>query len=172
MSVTRPQQEGFSLIELLIVIAIIGLLATVAVIAFRNTRARSRDARRINDLRLIAKAVELYKDENGEYPQPSRGWSQWSGHCPTYGDDDEYILGLVPDYMPALPQDPKYDVAAQCYLYRSDRTDYTVIAHQVMESICGGDPGDSCNPPYIQALDRPNFNQPTIAIYSPGAATW
>jgi prepilin-type N-terminal cleavage/methylation domain-containing protein len=165
-------RSGFTLIELLVVIAIIGLLATVSVVAFSNAQKKARDTRRMSDLRQISKIVELYYDENGQYPQPSRGWNTWSGHCPTYGDADEYILGVVPTYIGALPIDSKFDTGGYCYLYRSNGTDYMALAHQTMENICGGDPSNTCNPLPIQAMDRPSYTQPTIAVYSPGARTW
>jgi type II secretion system protein G len=169
---TTPRNKGFTLIELLVVIAIIGVLATMAVVSFGNARKKARDTKRIADLRQISKAAEMYYDEIGYYPQPSRGWNNWSGHCPTYGDANEYILGIAPTYMAALPLDPKFDTGGQCYLYRSNGTDYMALAHQTMENICGGDPSDPCNPPHIQSMDRPAFTQPTIAVYSPGARNW
>jgi general secretion pathway protein G len=62
------KQKGFTLIELLVVIAIIGLLSTLAVVALNNARQKSRDAKRISDVKQIQTALELYyNDENG-YP--------------------------------------------------------------------------------------------------------
>ena len=119
-------------------------------------------------------ALELYYDANGSYPQPSQGWGNWSGHCPDHGNNDNYITGLAPTYLPTLPHDPVYDTTNQCYLYRSvtGGQDYMVIAHFTMETIVGGDPSAAGNPSHIQALDRVGYTQPTIAVYTPGARDW
>lgn len=62
-----PKASGFTLIELLIVIAIIGILAAVVAINLDDAQSKSRDARRKSDLNTIAKAVQLYREEVGNY---------------------------------------------------------------------------------------------------------
>lgn len=120
----------------------------------------------------IQKALELYYDANNQYPCGSQGCGVWSGHCPSYGNNDNYIAGLAPAYIPTLPRDPRYDEGGNCYLYHSNGTDYSLIAHFVMETLVGGDPSAAGNPPHIQALDRVCCGQPTIAVYSPGGRNW
>ncbi|MEI6378790.1 MAG: LamG-like jellyroll fold domain-containing protein [Candidatus Falkowbacteria bacterium] len=61
-------KSGFTLIELLVVIVIIGVLASLTMLALNNARAKSRDAKRVNDIRQISTAVELYYAEYGIYP--------------------------------------------------------------------------------------------------------
>jgi type II secretion system protein G len=63
------KQKGFTLIELLVVIAIIGLLSTLAVVALNNARQKSRDAKRISDIKQIQTALELYYNDNNGYPE-------------------------------------------------------------------------------------------------------
>jgi type II secretion system protein G len=77
MNMSTPHKlrnTGFTLIELLVVIAIIGVLASVVLASLNSARAKSRDARRIADLKQIQTALELYYDANLSYPQPSQGW--------------------------------------------------------------------------------------------------
>ncbi len=59
---------AFTLIELLVVIAIIGVLSTLAIVALGNLRAKSRDAKRVADIKQISTALELYYDDQGYYP--------------------------------------------------------------------------------------------------------
>jgi hypothetical protein len=75
--------------------------------SLNSARAKSRDARRIADLKQMQTALELYYDSSGQYPQPAQGWNTWSGHCPVYGNNDNYIIGLAPTYIPARASTPK-----------------------------------------------------------------
>lgn len=110
----NTNQKGFTLIELLVVIAIIGLLASVVLLALNSARAKSRDARRVADVRQISSAMELYFNDNSIYPPVT--------------------ASLVPTYMGSFPtapgpQDgPCADAAANAYTYAtvSSSTDYTL----------------------------------------------
>ncbi len=64
----KTNKKGFTLIELLVVIAIIGLLSTLAVVSLNNARQKSRDARRVSDVKQIQTALELYYNDAGGYP--------------------------------------------------------------------------------------------------------
>ena len=62
-------QKGFTLIELLVVIAIIGLLATVIVVSLTSPRQKSRDAKRLADIKSVITGLEEYASDNGgSYP--------------------------------------------------------------------------------------------------------
>jgi len=63
-------RQGFTLIELLVVIAIIGILASVVLASLNSARKKSRDARRVADIKQIQLALELYFDGQspGAYP--------------------------------------------------------------------------------------------------------
>jgi len=62
------KKKGFTLIELLVVIAIIGLLSTLSVVALNSARQKSRDAKRVADVKQIQTALELYYNDNNGYP--------------------------------------------------------------------------------------------------------
>lgn len=63
---------GFTIIELVIVIAVIGILATVSVVGFSQYQADGRDTVRESRASAIVEALEKYYDENGEYPSCSQ----------------------------------------------------------------------------------------------------
>lgn len=66
-------RRGFTLVEILIVVSIIGLLASIVLVGLGSFRARGRDARRVADLREIQNALELYYGKNISYPSGAWG---------------------------------------------------------------------------------------------------
>ncbi len=61
-------KKGFTLIELLVVIAIIGILASVVLASLNSARKKSRDARRVADIKQLQLALELEFDSARAYP--------------------------------------------------------------------------------------------------------
>jgi type II secretion system protein G len=103
--------RGFTLIELLVVIAIIGLLASIVLIALNSARQKSRDAKRIGDLRQIQTALELYYNDNGGYP-PGICDSVYTISQPTaYLCWQTFLSG----YIPTIPVDPLNSAASGYY---------------------------------------------------------
>ena len=63
------KKNGFSLVELLIVLGIIGLLMVIGVILLGTARERARDAKRLSDMQFIKQAMEDFYYNNNKYPQ-------------------------------------------------------------------------------------------------------
>ena len=64
------KRGAFTLVELLVVISIIGLLSTIAIVSLTSARMKARDTKRIVDIRQISLAMQMYRQDNGNYPDP------------------------------------------------------------------------------------------------------
>ncbi len=64
------RNKGFTLIEILVVISIIGFIVASAFYSFNIARGRSRDTKRVSDISNLTKAFEIYFNENDSYPNP------------------------------------------------------------------------------------------------------
>jgi prepilin-type N-terminal cleavage/methylation domain-containing protein len=76
----NSKRAGFTLVEIMIVVAIIALLAAIAVPGFLRARKRSQASKVLNDLRLISGAVDQYAIENGKKssePVPVAAWTNY-----------------------------------------------------------------------------------------------
>lgn len=103
-----PKQAGFTLLELVVVMAIIGILAAIGISSFATTQVKARDARRKGDLSSLTKALEAYNTDHGSYPLSSAGEivcnADTSATC-AWGSEFVDEKGTV--YMAQLPEDPK-----------------------------------------------------------------
>jgi len=64
----KLSRKGFTLVELLVVVAIIGILTTIAVVALSGARQKARDTKRVADVRQIHTSLELYNNNSNGYP--------------------------------------------------------------------------------------------------------
>ncbi|HEX5798078.1 MAG TPA: type II secretion system protein [Candidatus Saccharimonadales bacterium] len=64
----KRKESGFTLVELLIVIVVIGILAAIVITTFTGVQKKGRDAERKSDVKSIASHMEIYFSENSRYP--------------------------------------------------------------------------------------------------------
>ncbi|MEY2510221.1 MAG: type pilus assembly protein PilA [Verrucomicrobiota bacterium] len=111
----NKRRGGFTLVEIMIVVAIIALLAAIAVPGFLRARKRSQASRIINDLRLIDSAVDQYAIENNKSSGFVLQVTDWTNYLKkdtnlyTTGKDilgNTYGLQTV-DSLPKVPTSSK-----------------------------------------------------------------
>ena len=102
LSSTVLDGAGFTLIELIVVIAILGILAGIGLTSFRTSQIKSRDAKRKSDLEQVQRAVEMYMNDAGHYPN-SAAIGGTIGDF-SWGVEFKDAKGTV--YMKELPKNP------------------------------------------------------------------
>ncbi len=118
MILNRGKNFGFTMIELLVVIAIIGLISSVVMASLSSARKKSRDARRLMDMKQIQLALELYYDTYKAYPDNTDNDSGTGWDVGYYGVDDHFILPLeTAGIMSRVPGDPIVNASYGGYRY-------------------------------------------------------
>lgn len=127
---SRHKQHGFTLLELLVVMAILGLLVGLGIRTFGSVQQKSRDNKRKQDLQSISKALELYYNDFDQYPLAASGAIMGCGE----NGVEECVWGdLWQDterqtlYMAKLPQDP--GGGQYFYLSDSEGSTYRLFAY-------------------------------------------
>ena len=103
---------GFTLIELMVVISIIAILATMGVNSYAVALKRGRDAKRISDIHQIKQALVMYRADKGTYPAEDKIWID--------------NAGLPPNYLSAKPVCPKPENAGYVYTPAPDSKTFTL----------------------------------------------
>ncbi len=113
-------RQGFTLIEMLVVIGIIGVLAAIVFTALGGGRAKARDAQRLRDIETIQGSLSYYYSQNGKYPKAI----DICGHSPPVWSNEPCWQSFTRDTatLPTMPQDPlntgsTCGTTAGCYVY-------------------------------------------------------
>ena len=110
------QRSGFTLVEIMIVVAIIAVLAAIAVPGFLRARKRSQATRILNDLRMIDSAVDQYAVETGKATGFSVGVADWTNYVKKnsiFYSTGQSLLGSAygTQAVDTIPQVPASDFA-------------------------------------------------------------
>ncbi len=109
----HPSCRGFSLIELLIVVAIIGLITAIAIPNLLNAIQRSRQTRSINDMRTISNGLGIYQQDFAKFPVAT-----------SLAD----VTDISNDLIPFIGSVPVLDGWTKTFQYRSDGDTYTLAS--------------------------------------------
>jgi|GEM_PF-1265728 len=149
-------KKAFTIIEMLVVVAIISTLAGLVLFNVRESRLKARDTTRIHDLAQIQTALEAYKLANGSYPKTANLGAPgfWRASCPTgisFTRNNQTVVCTGPvNWINLLtgisqPKDPINSNGSTCnittnpcfvYVYGSDGLNYKLMAWN-MESSSG-----------------------------------
>lgn len=125
------RKNGFTLIELIVVMAIMSVLIVITASSFQSSRIKGKDAKRKVDLDHMQKALETYLNDHKVYPASQGGAIVACGADGTsvcaYGspfmDENDTI------YMSQLPQDPSHPTIQYFYVSSTDGRRYQLYTY-------------------------------------------
>lgn len=182
----KPKILGFTLIELMVVIAIIGLLSSILFASFDQSRQQSRDKVRMAILKELQLSLELYRAQHGRYPEACGGTTLFAGPGLTGGDPSLhscsiYIEGasgrpFTPDFISSLPRDPNRELnPGEGIYYRTDAmgSAFKLMFLNSVEAlpVASGDEFARC-PTMTGPVCGSGIPTHTYAVYSTGAENW
>jgi len=131
-------KKSFTLVELLVVVAIISILASALMVGLGGARKKARDARRISDLRTVQSSLEVYYAQNDIYPNVD-GWNNL----------ENKLAGIISQLpQDPLPGNPNYD-----YTFCDGGQRYVMQAHLEDAKNC---------PANYKAPDTTTCNNPAL----------
>jgi general secretion pathway protein G len=160
-----PYIHGFTMVELLIVVVMLGLLTLISGTAYISTMKTSRDGRRRVDLENIRGALEVYRSDNSTYP--------YVRHYPSASTPLSGILDpLSGKKYITMPKDPKtgldyFYVSTDCSLIGGVNICNSYILASTLENpVTNPVPSANCQAvtvqPGIYACFNPNASPPTV----------
>jgi general secretion pathway protein G len=133
---TQNNSRGFGLVQMLIVLAIIGIMARIVMSNVSSVRAKARDTQRVSDISEIITALKLYNNDNGHFP------------CVSGTNDStetDFLEELVTGgYMTRMPIDPMNNAMYQYRYYSYSDTPSGACGQYGMLNYDTEHPGTGC----------------------------
>jgi prepilin-type N-terminal cleavage/methylation domain-containing protein len=156
-------KTGFTIVELLIVIVVIGILAAVTVVAYATVSDRATISSINANLAQVNKAIRSYHSTNGSYPSTGGTWVAQSD-----ATKNSFVPGLVPDIIGSIPRAVQWD-GSSTYYYRSDGNEYKFLfLYPSTQTI----PSSASSDPSIQAILDPNRPTRGWGYWTPGGSNF
>jgi prepilin-type N-terminal cleavage/methylation domain-containing protein len=112
---------GFTIVELLIVIVVIGILAAISLVAYNGVQQKTKNAKTISAVEKYAKLLSMYKVDNGNHPSASSciGVGYPGGRCRSDGNyvenGNNLNTSLLAPYLKNTPPSPDTTVTSNYY---------------------------------------------------------
>ena len=127
---TLRSKGGFTLIELLVVVAIVGLLASIILVSFGGFQAKSRDTRRVSDMKSLRDSLALYQTYYASYPvQPTEEYITGADVMSQALISNRFIQGVILDPINGTNNSVVYK-----YIYQSTDNAKSYIIKYCLET--------------------------------------
>lgn len=172
----KQKKNGFTIVELLIVIVIIGILAALVIVAYTGIQVRARDTARITKIKDVAKAIELYYADNNRYPPILDGvgvesscgsqTENW-GHC----DRNKLLADMLAPYSKIDPTSLSNATQGNYYYHYTSQNsdDYQTYGIMVYLEGTGGQNDGGYYPNAFEVGQKPTY---CASKYSGSGARW
>ncbi len=127
-------KNGFTIVELLIVIVVIAIIASISVVAYNGVQNRAKNTAVQSDISQVAKRIEIHNAQNGTYPSTGSLHSVYTDSNCSFAVDNDGYKG--PEWVPGIgniPMSPSLSNTGRsgtggCYAYSSDGTYFILSA--------------------------------------------
>jgi len=127
------KNKGFTLVELLVVVAVLGLLSGMVVISIKHVKAKARDSQRVADINSLGTALGLYHNDFNTYPI-------YDGYIEDQGNALATALTTA-ETIVAVPTDPLNTGDYRFYYQSVDGSDYYLEYYLETDSVSGKSSG-------------------------------
>lgn len=147
------RKSGFTIVELLIIIVVVGILAAISIVAYNGIQQRARDTERRAELGVVERYVKLYIADNGAVPHTTSGCYR-AKSSNLSGCEAMNLLPDISKYIAdgKLPVDPKNDATSHYIFAKGMKRSSDGL------SLVGGTVNDYAIVGILESTSTPSFD--------------